>query len=74
MNNVFHLIELVHRGDYEAAKDRKPGAKDDLRIVTVKLVAPSGEDARRTALERYPGFVVLRQETHPTDVTADPED
>lgn len=71
MSNVFHVIELVHRDDHAAAKDRKPGAEGELRVVTVKLVAPSGEDARRVALARYPDYVVLRQTTRPTDSGAD---
>jgi hypothetical protein len=73
MSNVYHVIELVHRDDHEAARDRKPGGESELRIVTVKLVAPSGEDARRIALERYPEYVVLRQTTRPTEAAADPD-
>ena len=74
MTNVYHVIELVHRDDHEAAKKLEPGAEHELRIVTVKLVEPSGEDARRIALERYPDYVVLRQTTRPTDSDADPEE
>jgi hypothetical protein len=73
MSNVFHIIELVHRDDHAAAKDQTPGAEAELRMVTVKLVAPSGEDARRLAQERYPDYVVLRQTTRPTDSSADPQ-
>ena len=73
MSNLFHVIELVHRDEHAAAKKRRSGAKTDLRIVTVKLVAPSGEHARKIALERYPDYVVLRQTSRPTDLAADPE-
>lgn len=71
MTNVFHVIELVHRDDHAAAKHCEPGAEAELRVVTVKLIAASGEDARRVALERYPDYVVLRQTTRPTDSSAD---
>jgi len=40
-------------------------------MVTVKLIAASGADARRVALARYPDYVVLRQTTRPTDSGAD---
>jgi hypothetical protein len=74
MSSLFHVIELVRAEEHEAAKDQRPGTEPELRIVTVKLVAASGEEARHIALERYPGYVVLRQTTRPTDEDADPED
>lgn len=74
MTSLYHIVELVHRDDHEAAKDQKPGGETELRIVTVKLVAASGDDARRVALERYPDYVVLRQSTRPTDSEPDEED
>jgi hypothetical protein len=73
MSNLFHIVELVHRDDHAAAKDLQPGADSDLRVVTVKLVTRSGEEARRVALERYPDYVVLRQTSRPTDASTDPE-
>jgi hypothetical protein len=74
VSNLFHVIELVHRDEHQAATKRKSGTKANLRIVTVKLVAPSGEHARKVALERYPDYVVLRQTSRPTDLAADPEE
>ena len=71
MSNLFHIVELVHRDDHAAARDQKPGDVSELRIVTVKLVADSGDNARRIACERYPDYVVLRQSTRPTDSEPD---
>jgi hypothetical protein len=73
MSALFHIVELVHRDDQPKAKARNADATSDLRVVTVKLVADSHDDAKRIALERYPDYCVLRHSTRPTDSKPDPD-